>query len=320
MLGQRLATLVDAQQQAGAHTAHWDGTDAAGRAVGAGVYIYRLSSEGASMSGRMVLVDGQAGVRRGGSSVSPRLAPAVHDQAYGLAVWAPDRVAYVDPAFQVRVGMAPVDLVVETRGWSGRLKIVASGILGDVNGDGRVDIVDALLVAMYSVDPSIPAAHIPNIAFGDVDADGDIDFTDAYLIGTYSVDPLDPTLPAGIGQAASEPELLTPAKARRALTEQGIAYTPASFLERIQMGDVSAVRLFIAAGMDIHARDDNGWTALMNAAWADHVEVVGLLLESGADLNALVGRADGLDACRLGGPCRGGGAVARKRGRPKRPR
>ena len=51
MLGQRLATLVDAQQQAGAHTAPWDGTDAAGRAVGAGVYIYRLSSEGASVSG-----------------------------------------------------------------------------------------------------------------------------------------------------------------------------------------------------------------------------------------------------------------------------
>ena len=62
VLGQRLATLVDAEQSAGAHTAQWDGTDAAGRAVGAGVYIYRLSSGGMTESRRMVLVDGQAGI------------------------------------------------------------------------------------------------------------------------------------------------------------------------------------------------------------------------------------------------------------------
>ena len=45
-LGQRLATLVDAERSAGAHTAQWDGTDEVGRAVGAGVYIYRLSGGG----------------------------------------------------------------------------------------------------------------------------------------------------------------------------------------------------------------------------------------------------------------------------------
>ena len=62
VLGQRLATLVDAERSAGAHTAQWDGTDAAGWAVGAGVYIYRLSSGGMTESQRMVLVDGQAGI------------------------------------------------------------------------------------------------------------------------------------------------------------------------------------------------------------------------------------------------------------------
>ena len=46
MLGQRVAKLVDGERSAGVHTARWDGTDAAGRAVGAGVYIYRLSSGG----------------------------------------------------------------------------------------------------------------------------------------------------------------------------------------------------------------------------------------------------------------------------------
>ena len=34
------------------------------------------------------------------------------------------------------------------------MKITTSGILGDVDGNGRVDIIDALLVAMYSVDSS----------------------------------------------------------------------------------------------------------------------------------------------------------------------
>ena len=62
VLGQRLATLVDAERSAGAHTAQWDGTDAAGRAVGAGVYIYRLSIGRMTESRRMVLVDGQAGI------------------------------------------------------------------------------------------------------------------------------------------------------------------------------------------------------------------------------------------------------------------
>ena len=279
MLGQRLAKLVNGERSAGAHTARWDGTDAAGRAVGAGVYIYRLSSGGMTMSRRMVLIDGQAGVRSGAPSRPYTALAAQEDQTYGLAVWGSDMVAYVDPAFHVRDGMAPVDIIVEARGLPGRRKVAAGGLLGDVNGDGRVDIVDALFVAMYSVDPSALAAHIPNISLGDVDADGDIDFADAYLIGTYSANPLDPTLPAGIGQAFSDPAFQTPEAARSALDDRGIAYTPVSFFERLRAGDVSAVRLFIAAGMDIHSRDAYGTTALNAAAWAGHVEVVRILVE-----------------------------------------
>ena len=116
---------------------------------------------------------------------------------YGLTVSGQGLVPYVNPAFQVGVDEATI--VVESYGGIPRMKIATSGILGDVDGNGRVDIIDALLVAMYSVDSSIPVDHIPNIALGDVDADGDIDFTDAYLIGTYSVNPSDPTLPPGIG-------------------------------------------------------------------------------------------------------------------------
>ena len=203
LLGQRLATLVDEVRPAGAHTAQWDGTDAVGRAVGAGVYIYRLSGGGVMVSRRMVLVDGQAGVSAVGTAAQGTVWSAVEGSVeaggpvYGLTVSGQGLVPYVNPAF--RVGVDEAAIVVESYEGIPRMKIATSGILGDVDGNGRVDIIDALLVAMYSVDSSIPADHIPNIALGDVDADGDIDFTDAYLIGTYSVNPSDPTLPPGIG-------------------------------------------------------------------------------------------------------------------------
>ena len=203
LLGQRLATLVDAERSAGAHTAQWDGTDATGRAVGAGVYIYRISSGGQTESRRMVLVDGQAGVSAVGATTPRPVWSVVEDlveaggPVYGVTVSGQGLVPYVNPAF--RVGIDEVDIVIETYDGIPRMKLAISGVLGDVNGDGRVDIVDALIVAIYSVDSSVPAAHIPNIFLGDVDADGDIDFTDAYLIGTYIVNPSDPTLPPGIG-------------------------------------------------------------------------------------------------------------------------
>ena len=71
-VGQRVATLVDGEQPAGAHRVRWNGTDAAGRAVAAGVYLYRLTADGTSQTGRMVLVDGQAGFdKTSASSVEP---------------------------------------------------------------------------------------------------------------------------------------------------------------------------------------------------------------------------------------------------------
>ena len=199
LLGQRLATLVDGTRPAGSHTAMWDATDAAGRAVGAGVYIYRMSSEGRSMSRRMVLVDGQAGVAADGA------APVRHIQTdavggtamYGLTVAGAGLVAYVDPAF--RVGMGPVDLVVEAAAGVPRGKVTAGGILGDVDNNNRVDFFDALIVALYSSDSSTAIPNNGDISLGDVNRDGQVDLADAYLIAAYLTDPSDPSLPAGIG-------------------------------------------------------------------------------------------------------------------------
>ena len=118
LLGQRIATLVDGERSAGFHTATWHATDGAGRAVGAGVYIYRMTVEAESQTGRMVLIDGQAGVSAGGAaSVMPGASGdggsnGEGAQAYGLIVSGSGLVPYADPAFRVEAGMAPVELVV----------------------------------------------------------------------------------------------------------------------------------------------------------------------------------------------------------------
>ena len=190
VLGQRMATLVNGDQGAGAYSAQWDGTDASGQAAAAGIYIYRLTVDGASQMGRMVLVDGQAGVPMGAGSVA--VLPVVEGagSAYGLVVAGPGLVAYVDAEFGVEMGMGSVDIEVEE--WQNvRLKVTSNGILGDVNNNGRVDIDDALLVAMYSVNSSTRMPNNGNIFLGDVNCNGQVDFTDARLIVTYLVNSSD---------------------------------------------------------------------------------------------------------------------------------
>ena len=201
LLGQRLATLVDAERSAGVHTAQWDATDAAGRAVGAGVYIYRLSSGEMTESRRMVLVDGQAGIPAGAAPRSVRLvgegAVEADGSVYGLTVSGEGLAAYVNPAF--RVGVDEVDIVVEEHS-SARMKLTADGVLGDVDGNGLVDVFDVLYVLLYSVDPSIVLPNNGDILRGDVNGDGLVDVADGVLLLRYLSNPFDPALPPGIGQ------------------------------------------------------------------------------------------------------------------------
>ncbi|MEW6754224.1 MAG: leucine-rich repeat domain-containing protein [Candidatus Latescibacterota bacterium] len=55
VLGQRVATLVDAIRPAGDHAVAWDGRDGQGRPVGSGVYVCRLVAGGDRAVGRLVL-------------------------------------------------------------------------------------------------------------------------------------------------------------------------------------------------------------------------------------------------------------------------
>ncbi len=54
--GRTVRRLVDATLDASEHAVEWDGRDDRGRAVGSGVYIYRLSAGGQVLANRMVLV------------------------------------------------------------------------------------------------------------------------------------------------------------------------------------------------------------------------------------------------------------------------
>ena len=211
VLGQQMATLVNEERPAGVHTAVWNATNAAGQAVAAGVYIYRLRGAGVELTRRMVLVDGQAGTAATvlPSSVGEALESAVgatsepSERTYGLVISGVGVVPYVDAAFEVRTGMAPVEFVVESVSELPRGKALACGILGDVNNDGQVDLADALLVVVFNLDPSIIAPNNGNIGLGDVTDDGQVNLVDLLAIMTYITNPADASLPTGIGQAAT---------------------------------------------------------------------------------------------------------------------
>ncbi|MEM8602000.1 MAG: FlgD immunoglobulin-like domain containing protein, partial [Bacteroidota bacterium] len=56
LLGRQVAKLVDAPMASGTHTVTWNGTDAAGQRLGAGVYLYRLETGRATTTKRLTLV------------------------------------------------------------------------------------------------------------------------------------------------------------------------------------------------------------------------------------------------------------------------
>jgi ankyrin repeat protein len=59
-----------------------------------------------------------------------------------------------------------------------------------------------------------------------------------------------------------------------------------SLLEASKKGDIEAVKQHLAAGTDVNAWDDSGWTPLIHAAEGGHKEVAELLIAAGADVNA----------------------------------
>ena len=54
--GRRVATLAEARLAAGEHSVSWPGIDAAGRRLASGIYLYRLTANGRTATGKLTLV------------------------------------------------------------------------------------------------------------------------------------------------------------------------------------------------------------------------------------------------------------------------
>jgi len=63
------------------------------------------------------------------------------------------------------------------------------------------------------------------------------------------------------------------------------AASPALLIEVAGRGDVDAVRAVLQQGVPVDARDDGGATALVRAAYGNHLEVAALLMQAGADVD-----------------------------------
>ena len=61
---------------------------------------------------------------------------------------------------------------------------------------------------------------------------------------------------------------------------------PANIFRAIDVGDIEAVKLFIAEGVDVNANNLGGETPLHFAAAYGHKEIAELLIAEGADVNA----------------------------------
>lgn len=75
--------------------------------------------------------------------------------------------------------------------------------------------------------------------------------------------------------------------AKKALFNKGIPFTPDCFASSIAKNKAEICKLFISAGIDINSRDDLGTPMLNVAVRNDNIELTKMLLEYGADINAV---------------------------------
>ena len=77
----------------------------------------------------------------------------------------------------------------------------------------------------------------------------------------------------------------TPETPLEELAARNIPFTADAFLSRAEAGDLIAVNLLLAAGMDPNIQDQYGGTALRYAAAKGHLAIVQALLDKGANVN-----------------------------------
>jgi hypothetical protein len=56
VLGQKMATVLDKDEEAGIHSIEWNGADGSGTTVASGVYLYRLTADKFTAERKMILM------------------------------------------------------------------------------------------------------------------------------------------------------------------------------------------------------------------------------------------------------------------------
>lgn len=88
-----------------------------------------------------------------------------------------------------------------------------------------------------------------------------------------------PGTPA-LGADCGAPETAGPAAGRPATG------TDVDLIGASRRGDAAAVGVLLEGGANVHAWDEGGQTALIAAAWGNHLDAARRLIEAGADVNA----------------------------------
>lgn len=87
------------------------------------------------------------------------------------------------------------------------------------------------------------------------------------------------------GKPKSPPPADRRAEARVRLGQMSVAFTKEAFLRSVEDGDIDAVKLFLAAGMDPNAENEKGVRALSLAIRQKHHQVIDALLKAKASVN-----------------------------------
>lgn len=93
------------------------------------------------------------------------------------------------------------------------------------------------------------------------------------------------------------------AKARAELERSGISITEEAFCETVREGELKAVGLFLKAGYSPNTRDKSGVPVLSLAVRKQHPTVVTMLIDAGADVNVISddrGNTPLMDAAAVG--------------------
>lgn len=93
----------------------------------------------------------------------------------------------------------------------------------------------------------------------------------------------------------------SPTTARASLGQMGLPFDAEHFVTSAGNGDLTAVKLYATAGMDLDASAPDGSTALASAAFHDRVPIMTFLLDAGAHISADGGARSALYSAVAGG-------------------